>query len=198
MKQYSFFLFLFILLQNSLFAQVGIGTTTPNEMLEVNGNVRITDGNQAEGKLLMSDANGSGHWEDVTGGVYTKVLRLVNSGSATDVIIWMHNGIQVRLDTATETVTVENISGDAIHYWDIVINGGANSIATREVPDYIFKFIRDEGTANDLVSLDIGNDNRGWFRVIASSQQHEQSGFILNIVYFADDINGMVQYWDAP
>jgi hypothetical protein len=71
-------------------------------------------------------------------------------------------------------------------------------VATREVPDYIFKFIRDEGTANDLVSIDLGNDNRGWFRVMASSQQHEQSGFVLDIVYYADDINGMVQYWDAP
>ena len=41
---------------------VGIGTTTPGTKLEVNGAVKITDGNQAVRKVLTSDANGLASW----------------------------------------------------------------------------------------------------------------------------------------
>lgn len=41
---------------------VGINTTDPQETLHVNGTIRIVDGNEAEGKVLISDANGSGTW----------------------------------------------------------------------------------------------------------------------------------------
>lgn len=42
---------------------VGIGTQTPSAKLEVNGRVRITDGTQAEGRVLVSDANGYAIWK---------------------------------------------------------------------------------------------------------------------------------------
>ncbi|MFA6171254.1 MAG: shufflon system plasmid conjugative transfer pilus tip adhesin PilV [Patescibacteria group bacterium] len=42
---------------------VGIGTTNPGQKLEVNGKIKITDGNQAAGKVLTSDANGVGTWQ---------------------------------------------------------------------------------------------------------------------------------------
>ncbi len=41
---------------------VGIGTETPGAKLEVNGSLKITDGNQGAGKVLTSDANGLGSW----------------------------------------------------------------------------------------------------------------------------------------
>ena len=41
---------------------VGIGTTNPTEKLEVNGKIKITDGTQGNGKVLVSDANGTGTW----------------------------------------------------------------------------------------------------------------------------------------
>ena len=41
---------------------VGIGTTTPNEKLEVNGSIRMTDGNEALGRVLASDVNGTASW----------------------------------------------------------------------------------------------------------------------------------------
>jgi hypothetical protein len=44
---------------------VGIGVTgTPAAKLHVNGSVRITEGNQAAGKVLTSDANGNATWQD--------------------------------------------------------------------------------------------------------------------------------------
>ena len=41
---------------------LGIGTTNPNEKLEINGSIRITDGSEGTGKILVSDANGTGTW----------------------------------------------------------------------------------------------------------------------------------------
>ncbi len=41
---------------------VGIGTSTPSEKLEVNGSIKITDGTQGAGKVLTSDANGKASW----------------------------------------------------------------------------------------------------------------------------------------
>ena len=43
--------------------EVGIGTTSPDEKLHVNGNVKIVDGNQGEGRVLTSDPNGVASWQ---------------------------------------------------------------------------------------------------------------------------------------
>jgi inorganic pyrophosphatase len=45
---------------------VGIGTQTPNEALEVNGSIRMTDGNEGDGKILISDADGTASWQDAS------------------------------------------------------------------------------------------------------------------------------------
>ena len=45
---------------------VGIGTTTPQERLHVVGNLRMVDGNQANGRVLTSDANGSATWQNAS------------------------------------------------------------------------------------------------------------------------------------
>ncbi|MBL0043326.1 MAG: hypothetical protein IPP33_02565 [Flavobacteriales bacterium] len=43
--------------------RVGIGTTTPADRLHVVGNIRMVDGNQAVGRVLTSDANGTASWQ---------------------------------------------------------------------------------------------------------------------------------------
>jgi len=43
---------------------IGVGTTTPTEQLEVNGSIKIIDGTEGAGKVLTSDANGKGAWEN--------------------------------------------------------------------------------------------------------------------------------------
>jgi hypothetical protein len=46
--------------------KVGIGTSSPTAKLEVNGQVRITDGSQGAGKVLTSDAGGQASWQSPT------------------------------------------------------------------------------------------------------------------------------------
>lgn len=42
---------------------VGINTSNPSQQLEVNGSIKMTDGNQGAGKLFTSDAGGVGSWQ---------------------------------------------------------------------------------------------------------------------------------------
>lgn len=174
---------------------VGIGTNTPNEKLEVNGNIRMTDGNQADGYIMVSDANGTATWQDITGGVKTSLIRSINGGNVNTVIYTHPENIEVSFNPNLEEVTVENKSGDNTHYWDVTIIGGATGINSIQATNYKADYIRDDGT-NDILSFDLGTYNMGWFDIICSDQDNEQDGFIIHVVYYGDDINGTVQYWD--
>jgi hypothetical protein len=47
---------------------VGIGTAAPSSKLHVAGSFRLVDGNQSNGKVLTSDANGVATWQTASGG----------------------------------------------------------------------------------------------------------------------------------
>ncbi|MEY8758928.1 hypothetical protein [Chryseobacterium tongliaoense] len=52
--------------------KIGLGTAGPTTRLDINngttpGAVRIVDGTQAEGRIMVSDANGTGTWRESTG-----------------------------------------------------------------------------------------------------------------------------------
>jgi hypothetical protein len=63
--------------------RVGIGTTAPDEELHVVGNIRMVDGNEAEGKVLTSDANGVGTWQPAMGGADTDWSLNLSDGNDT-------------------------------------------------------------------------------------------------------------------
>ena len=174
---------------------VGIGTNTPAEKLDVTGSIRMTDGNQADGYVMVSDANGTASWQDITGGVKTSLIRAINGGNVNTVIYTHPENIEVSFNPGSELVTVENKSTDATHYWNVTIIGGATGRESVETTNYKADYIRDDGT-NDLLSFDLGNNNMGWFDIICTDQNNEQDGFIIHVVYYGDDINGTVQYWD--
>lgn len=48
---------------NTNSGQVGIGTTTPDAKLVVNGTFKVVDGSQGAGKILTSDATGLASWQ---------------------------------------------------------------------------------------------------------------------------------------
>jgi len=52
---------------------VGIGTNNPSTNLHVNGSVRITDGSQADGRVLTSDADGLASWQPSASAPDTRV-----------------------------------------------------------------------------------------------------------------------------
>jgi hypothetical protein len=62
MKQLSILLFVCITIITNA-QNVGIGTNTPQAKLDVNGNVKITDGTQGAGKVLTSNVNGEASWQ---------------------------------------------------------------------------------------------------------------------------------------
>lgn len=62
---------------------VGIGTTTPADELEVAGSVRMVDGNQAAGYIPVSDANGTMTWTDPT------TITTADDGD------WLENGTHI-------------------------------------------------------------------------------------------------------
>lgn len=45
---------------------VGIGNPNPNAKLDILGNIKIADGTQGNGKVLMSDANGLASWQSTS------------------------------------------------------------------------------------------------------------------------------------
>lgn len=58
---------------------VGVGTTTPQEKLDVNGKIRIKDGTEGNGKVLISDAAGKGSWQKVGQNGKTSLWTLTNT-----------------------------------------------------------------------------------------------------------------------
>jgi hypothetical protein len=44
---------------------LGVGTTAPGAKLDIAGSIKITDGSQALGKVLVSDNNGMGSWQNL-------------------------------------------------------------------------------------------------------------------------------------
>lgn len=53
---------------NNANLKMGIGTNNPTEKLQINGKIKIVDGNQGVGKVLTSDSNGVATWQTPSGG----------------------------------------------------------------------------------------------------------------------------------
>ncbi|PKP18369.1 MAG: hypothetical protein CVU07_02155, partial [Bacteroidetes bacterium HGW-Bacteroidetes-23] len=67
---------------------VGIGTTTPLDRLHVFGNIRMVDGNQAAGRVLTSDVNGTATWSNpigTTNGTLDQAYDFGGAGSGNNI-----------------------------------------------------------------------------------------------------------------
>ena len=63
--------------------QVGIGTAAPTATLHVSGTARITDGNQAAGRVLASDASGNASWKQAI--IHGTINSTANSSTSAGV-----------------------------------------------------------------------------------------------------------------
>ena len=83
---------------------VGIGTTSPTEKLEVQGSVKIVDGTQGAGKVLVSDASGKGSWQGIGDVIYGNALPTspfpVNINGA-----WLYTGVNIVIPPGTWLVS---------------------------------------------------------------------------------------------
>ncbi len=60
-------------------ARVGIGTNTPDEKLHVVGSIKMVDGNQGNGKVMVSDTNGKGRWVNMDSyKIYGEIFKYTN------------------------------------------------------------------------------------------------------------------------
>ncbi len=108
---------------------IGIGTTSPNANLQVNGTMRYVDGNQSANRILVSDANGNASWVD-----FNTLLDLVNVGKSeaiTSVASGSNESFSVSSATANQAsyftiISNRNSSGDCL-YLEAIVTTGSNA-----------------------------------------------------------------------
>jgi len=113
---------------------IGIGTNTPAQKLDVAGSVKITDGTEGLGKVFTSDAAGKGSWQALTittTGTFTyQTLGSVNSTPST-----FSNSLgsftKVNGDTKIQVIVqthlyVEDLVGNFGAIFEVSLNNGAN------------------------------------------------------------------------
>jgi hypothetical protein len=152
---------------------VGIGTTTPESKLDVNGELAVTGltSTPAASKTTMG-------WETV-----------YSSGSGSETL-FQHPEVNITIvwDGTNDELSVVNNSGS---YWDVTIiryetNSGSNAYS-----------ISSDVSNGSTLSLTTSNYDHGW-QIIAVDEDGEGPGFILNATGWSSDIQGLVQYWRNP
>ncbi len=116
---------------------IGLGTTTPAARLDVIGSIKISDGTQATGKVLTSDANGLASWKTIStsGGVNT-VGAIAATSNANGAVI-TGNSLSLAPADSTNggviTTGTQKFSGAKTFNSDLRVNsltvgrGGGNS-----------------------------------------------------------------------
>ncbi len=149
---------------------IGIGTTAPATTLQVNGSFRLTNGTQANGRVLVSDANGTATWQNLSQNTYgtnnqgvTGTTDIsINTTTFTDMsqmtitFTPVHNIIYVNFTIAG----YESVSSWAQQYVDFrilrngTVVGGANCTAgDADYSDLVTSF---NGALNLAVSVTAG------------------------------------------
>ena len=108
---------------------VGIGETNPQERLHVNGGLRYVDGNQAAGRVLTSNADGTASWADLTSSsaVVTDTdndTQIQVEESADEDIIrfdlagteqFVFDGSRIEVKNSNESIVIGEAAGDVLN-----------------------------------------------------------------------------------
>lgn len=147
---------------------VGIGTTAPLDRLHVVGNIRMVDGNQATGKVLTSDVNGTASWQtpasvasywsrSSSGQLYpTTITDNIGIGTATP-----NAPLQFSNTVANRKIVLYDTNNNDNQYYGFGINGATLRYQTDAlVADHVFFAAANSTTSNELMRIK-GNGNVG-------------------------------------
>jgi uncharacterized protein (TIGR02145 family) len=107
--------------------RVGVGTGAPDATFQVNGSFKLVDGNQSNGKVLTSDANGVATWQTASGvslpaGTSGQTLRYDGTNWVANSVLF-NNGTNVGVGTASPGAKLDvdgsatfNESGSAVNF----------------------------------------------------------------------------------
>ncbi|WP_445453715.1 tail fiber domain-containing protein [Flavobacterium sp. 25HG05S-40] len=102
---------------------VGIGTASPLDKIHVNGNIRMVDGNQAAGKVMTSDANGTATWQnasanswDLLGNLGTNpATNFIGTTDNNDLVFKRNNVLSGRLGATNTSFGVNALAGTPLN-----------------------------------------------------------------------------------
>jgi hypothetical protein len=80
----------------------GIGADTPSAKLEVAGQMKITGGNPAAGKVLTSDANGLASWQNAASGPFSSSGGITRNSPITDHLVFGSSSLEDVSGTADD------------------------------------------------------------------------------------------------
>jgi len=122
MKPVLFIMLAFLLADIAVAQNVGIGVANPQAKLDVGGTLKITDGSQGVGKVLISDNNGMASWQPRK---KPRVIRVVDANTGCIVIHTpIYNYNLVLTDTADYTITGKSIRlGTGRHDLNLYVDG---------------------------------------------------------------------------
>lgn len=82
---------------DSNFGRLGIGTTTPTQALEVFGAAKFDSlylvTGYGNGKILVSDANGKGTWQNVSGGLVVPIFESLPTTTQDGYLVYLKAGL---------------------------------------------------------------------------------------------------------
>ena len=110
--------------------RVGVGTSSPSNLLHVNGAVTISDGTQGVGKVFTSDALGNGSWQPIsnvsTFAFSTQVIAATNTVPILLANLSNYNKIynDTKIEVIVQThIAVEDLIGANAVRYELRING---------------------------------------------------------------------------
>lgn len=123
---------------------VGIGTTAPLDRLHVVGNLRMVDGNQAAGRVLTSDVNGTATWQNATANAWG-ITGNTGTNPATNFMGTTDNVDLVLKTNSTDNLRIKNDGRIEIG------NNGVNPVYLNATSLSKKLFIASETTTNNIV-----------------------------------------------
>jgi hypothetical protein len=148
---------------------VGIGTTSPGAKLDVTGSIRMVDGNQGTGKILVSGSTGIGSWQTVNSSSLGGWSTTGNSGTiagtnfigttdAQDLILKTNNTSRMQVHTDGRIEVFGNNS-------NVIIGPGASNASFVGTYNTIFGLAAGAngtgGNYNAFYGYQSGRDNNG-------------------------------------